>query len=170
MKSGLYFLSCLWCDSFFFFNLFRAAPMTYGGSQARGWIGANAAYTTAHDNAGSLTHWVRPGIESASSWILVGFVPSWATAGAPGLLILMRVKGSSFHWRGQLKGDEGETWLAMYGRVEAAGGEGRLFWYLLQLPLYTRAVSVTRQSGIFMDWRKQILWLSGVVVLRLLMG
>ena len=31
-------------------------------------------YTTAHSNAGSLTHWVRPGMEPASSWILVGFV------------------------------------------------------------------------------------------------
>ena len=31
-------------------------------------------YTTAHGNALSLTHQVRPGIEPASSWILVGFV------------------------------------------------------------------------------------------------
>ena len=60
---------------FFFFCLFRAAPMAYRGSQARGQIGAVAAslhpspeqrgiwatsvtYTTAHNNAGSLTHWV----------------------------------------------------------------------------------------------------------------
>ena len=34
----------------------------------------SATYTTAHGNARSLTHWVRPGIEPASSWILVGFV------------------------------------------------------------------------------------------------
>ena len=55
-----------------------AAPMTYGGSQARGRIGAAAAgqpqpqhqiqapsatYTTAHGNTRSLTHKVRPGIE-----------------------------------------------------------------------------------------------------------
>ena len=36
--------------------------------------------TTAYGNAGSLTHCVRPGIELASSWILVGFVtsePQW---------------------------------------------------------------------------------------------
>ena len=31
-------------------------------------------YITAHSNAGSLTHWARPGIEPASSWILVRFV------------------------------------------------------------------------------------------------
>ena len=38
------------------------------------------AYTTVHGNAGSLTHYVRPGIEPASSWILVGFIsaePQW---------------------------------------------------------------------------------------------
>jgi len=32
------------------------------------------AYTTAHSNTGSLTHWARPGIKSVSSWILVRFV------------------------------------------------------------------------------------------------
>ena len=31
-------------------------------------------YTTAHGNAGSLTHWVRPGIAPPFSWILVSFV------------------------------------------------------------------------------------------------
>ena len=57
---------------FFLFCLFVvvvaiswAAPAAYGGSQARGRIGAppqlgiraaSAAYTTAHGNAGSLTH------------------------------------------------------------------------------------------------------------------
>ena len=70
--------------SFFLFGLFafsRAAPAAYGGSQDRGPIGAvatslhqshsntrseirpvSATYTTAHGNAGSLTHWARPGI------------------------------------------------------------------------------------------------------------
>ena len=32
------------------------------------------AYTTAQSNSRSPTHWVRPGIEAASSGILVGFV------------------------------------------------------------------------------------------------
>ena len=31
----------------------------------------SVTYTTAHGNARSLTHWVRPGIQPASSWILV---------------------------------------------------------------------------------------------------
>ena len=35
---------------------------------------ASATYTAAHGNARSLTHWARPGIESSTSWLLVGFV------------------------------------------------------------------------------------------------
>ena len=74
---------------FFFLNLFRATSMTYGGSQTMGSIGAVAAglcqscvcnLPTAHGNARFLTHWVRPGIEPATLWFLVGFVfpvPWW---------------------------------------------------------------------------------------------
>ena len=43
----------------------------------------SVTYTTAHSNAGSLTHWVRPGIEPASSWILFIFITKWATMGTP---------------------------------------------------------------------------------------
>ena len=66
-------------------------PAAYGSSQAMSLIGAVAAvlhqqpqqgqiqamsvtYTTAHGNAGSLTHWARSGIEPISSWIPVRFV------------------------------------------------------------------------------------------------
>ena len=78
------------------FCLFRAVPMACGGSQARGPIRTVAAglptttatrdpsayetYTTAHVNTGSLTHWAGPGIEPASSWMLVRLVsaePGW---------------------------------------------------------------------------------------------
>ena len=41
---------------------------------------AYATYTTAHGNAGSLTHWVRPGIEPTASRFLVRFTsaaPQW---------------------------------------------------------------------------------------------
>ena len=78
-------------EALFFFWLFRAAQAAYGGSQARGRIGAAAVglhriqavsvtYTTAHGNAGSPIHRARPRIDSASSWILVRFiaaVPQW---------------------------------------------------------------------------------------------
>ena len=57
-----------------------AIPAAYGGSQSRGGITATAAwpmpqpqqcgiqaasatYITAHGNAGSLTHWMMPGIK-----------------------------------------------------------------------------------------------------------
>ena len=35
---------------------------------------SSATYTTAHDNAWSLTHWARPGIEPMSLWMLVRFI------------------------------------------------------------------------------------------------
>ena len=41
---------------------------------------ASVTYTTAHGNAGSLTHWIRPGMEPATSWFLVRSVfaaPQW---------------------------------------------------------------------------------------------
>ena len=38
-------------------------------------------YTTAHSNAGSLTHWARTGIKPVSSWILVRFINHWAMKG-----------------------------------------------------------------------------------------
>ena len=75
---------------FFFFGLFRATLMAYGCPQVRGWIRAELpAYTTAtamqdlsciwylyhsSQHRWILTHWARPGIKPASSWILIGFV------------------------------------------------------------------------------------------------
>ena len=75
----------------FFFCLFRATPVAYGGPQARGLnqscssqptphpqqhgIPAESqTYTAAHSKAGSLTHRARPGIKPMSSWMLVRFV------------------------------------------------------------------------------------------------
>ena len=91
----------------FFLCLFRAMPVAYGVSQARGPIGAAAAglhyssqpqpqpqprrirdtsatYTTAHGNAKSLTHRGRLGMEPVSSWIIVRFIsaePQWELPG-----------------------------------------------------------------------------------------
>ena len=64
------------------FFLFTAVPAAYGSSQARDWIeselqpqqhqirGASRSLTAACGNAGSLTNWARPGIESKISWTL----------------------------------------------------------------------------------------------------
>jgi len=90
----------------FVFAISWAAPAAYGGSQARGGIGAVATglrqshsnsgpkpclrltpqlttYTTAHSNAGSLTPWARAGTEPTTSWFLVRFVNHCATTGTP---------------------------------------------------------------------------------------
>ena len=77
--------------SFFFFFVFLGPHMAYGGSQARGLIGAVAAglhhshsntrsephlqtYTTGHSSAGSSTNWARPGIKPATPWFLLRFI------------------------------------------------------------------------------------------------
>ena len=44
-----------------------------------------------HGNARSLTHWARPGIEPATSWILVRFVHRSAMMGTPSFWILKLV-------------------------------------------------------------------------------
>ena len=85
-----------------FLFLFRAAPVAYEGSQAKGQIGAvatglrhshsnasqipakTATYITSHGNARSLIHWARPGIEPASSLMVTRQIHfHWATTGTP---------------------------------------------------------------------------------------
>ena len=90
------------CSLFLFIYLdllsLGATSTAYGGSQPRDRIWAVAAslhhsdsnvgsephlwatYTTAHSNAGSLTHWSSPRIQPVFSWILVGSLttePHW---------------------------------------------------------------------------------------------
>ena len=52
----------------------------------------SVTYTTGHSNAGSLTHWAGPGIEPASSWMLVMFINHWATMGTPQITNFLGVK------------------------------------------------------------------------------
>ena len=56
-----------------FFFLFRATPQHVEVPAA--------GLHHSHSNAGSLTHWVRPGIEPASSWVVVGIINHWDTKG-----------------------------------------------------------------------------------------
>ena len=44
---------------------------------------SSVTYTAACSITGSLTQWAILGIEPTSSWILVGFLTHWATAGTP---------------------------------------------------------------------------------------
>ena len=90
--------------SLFFCLLFRASLSAYGSSQARSQIRAAAAglhhshsntgseprsvtYTTAHGNAGSLTHRSRPGIEPESSWIWSGLLTAEPQRELPNLAL-----------------------------------------------------------------------------------
>ena len=111
----------------FIFGIFRVPPVAYGGSQAKGLIRAvgaslchshsnrqmwakSATYTTVDGNAGSLTHWVGPGIKPATSRFLVRFisaVPWWelpntcilySTAYHPIIIIILMIRLSQI-WR-----------------------------------------------------------------------
>ena len=64
----LFFLCFLWPHH----GIWRCQPMPQP-QQRRIWA-TSATYTIAHSKARSLTHWVRPGTEPTSSWILVRFV------------------------------------------------------------------------------------------------
>ena len=86
---------------FFVFCLFLAGPhpwhidvprlgteaelqlLAYAAATAWRMWAESATYTTAHGNIGSSTHWVRPGIEPASEWIVARFVNQWAMMGTP---------------------------------------------------------------------------------------
>ena len=116
--------------TFFFFSYFlKAKPTAYGRSQARGQIratdadlqpqqrgiwAASATYTTDHSNIKSLTHWVRSGIESMSSWILVRFINAEAWKE---LLIVSNVV--YYIWWGILVTVEAkhEWWQGFYGKI-----------------------------------------------------
>jgi len=67
------------------------------------WIRVGSAtYTTAHGNAGSLTHWARAGTEPTTSWFLVGFVNHCATTGTPSKIICISISENdsrTFHWK-----------------------------------------------------------------------
>ena len=84
--------------SFFFFFL-MATPVTYGSSQTKvkselqlrptlepqqcGIQAPSMTYTEACSNAGSLTHWARPGIGPATSWTRCQILNHWATMETP---------------------------------------------------------------------------------------
>ena len=82
--------------------------------QQHGIWAVSATYTTARGNARSLTHWVRPGIQPVSSWMLVGFV-TLSHDGNPG-------KGTGFiwpgerHWARHFATVSGGVWVLLPGR------------------------------------------------------
>ena len=119
--------------TFFFFFFFRAATAAYGSSQAKGWIRAVATslrhslhqrgcgiramsttHTTAHSNAGSPTHWARPGIEPMSSWLLGRFISAAPQQELPVLDFFERESGS--RWKVLGKSEiVGQIWKGSLG-------------------------------------------------------
>ena len=81
IHDGKLFLNLKNPGSYLFICFFKAHPGAYGGSQARGRIGATAAGL--HHSSRQcqiLNPPARPGIETETSWFLVGFVstePRW---------------------------------------------------------------------------------------------
>ena len=79
-KQWKYFMPYIYIQLFFlflfsFFLLFRATLWQMEVPR----LGVESelqllAYAIVHGNTGSLTHWMRPGIEPEVSWVLVGFV------------------------------------------------------------------------------------------------
>ena len=95
----MWFYANSFCCYCFFF---RAKPAAYWSSQAMGWTGTVAAsHSHSHSSmesdlhlppipqlmTRSLTHWVRPGMELSSSWILFGFVTAKPQQELPRLIL-----------------------------------------------------------------------------------
>ena len=77
---------------------YGSSPEAYGSSQTGGQIRAAAASPhNDHSNAGSLTHWTRPGIKPTLSWRLVRFITYWATTGTPCSFSLLMFLFFSWH-------------------------------------------------------------------------
>ena len=77
---------------------------------------ATATYTTAHDNAGSLTHWARPEINPVSSWMLVRFVsaePQWELHVAS----FFNTVNNHYVCNSLSNGSEKKSWKSKHGKL-----------------------------------------------------
>ena len=97
---------------FYFFCLFRATPAAYGGSQARGWIGAVATGLHHTEIIQDLSHvcdlhhssWqcqIHDPLSEARTWTCILMDTSqihfrWAMKGTPSLLLLIREISAPF--------------------------------------------------------------------------
>ena len=92
----------------------------------------SVTYTTAQGYARSFTHWVRPGIEPTSSWMLVGFLNHWALTGPlPVGTFLKRIVVPSREATGGEMGTErgnlsSAEWVVRKGSVGSQAGTGKL--------------------------------------------
>ena len=90
------------------------------------WV-SSATYTTAYSNAGSLTHWTRPGIEPASSWMLIRFVSAESQQELP---------APPFDRKGNLRPSKSPIWMQVLREAgQGAGGWPQPFWVGSSFPL-----------------------------------
>ena len=83
----------IWEHNFYLFIIlhFRASHVAYGSSHARGRIRAKASSLNhSPSNASYLTQWAKPGIQSTSAWIPVGFISLEPQQELPQFLLLKR--------------------------------------------------------------------------------
>lgn len=64
-------------------SLIRSSSCGLVHSQSKYQWAFSVTCPTACSSIGSLIHWMTPGIEPASSWIIVRFVTCWFTMGTP---------------------------------------------------------------------------------------
>ena len=123
------------CKSLFiaelFFFLFTSTPEAYGSSQARDQIRAVAeTYTTACGNTGSLTHWVRPGIDPHPYRDSVRFLTLWATMGTPRTFII------AIYWiqsKWLLTGDKLINYRVLYNELSYTYKKNEAAWSGLKI-------------------------------------
>ena len=104
---SFFFLRVFW--SFFLGLCLRQMEVSRLGVKSEPYLQATATatatwnpscvydYTVACGNAGSLTHWERPGIEPTSSWMIVGFINHWAKTGTPYTSVFLILKQIFLH-------------------------------------------------------------------------
>ena len=106
---------------------------------------ASVTYTTAYGNVESLPYWVRPGIESISSWMLVGFVttepgrelplPSMLILEVKLFMILNLLKIHHFNFTMQDVIHYPKKYVEMHIKVKIWGysSQNYLYWWKLNL-------------------------------------
>ena len=72
-------------------------PSAYTTATATPVWAPSVTYTTAHGNTRSLTHWVRPEIDPATSWFLVGFISTVPGRELWNRYLHVHVHGSAVH-------------------------------------------------------------------------
>ena len=176
IKGGNFKIHSVLYSDFFFFCLFRAKTLAYGGSQARGWIRATATgLHRSHSSARSESHlqlipqlpatWILNPLNEARAWTCVFMGPShicfcWATMGTPILrfnghlkLILIVTWKCQACWHILLGKD---VWLSPVWMVMNKVLEARVNFFLCN-PKFSTHLDKYLGVGLLVCWL--ILWL-----------